>query len=150
MTISADTYFLLGEGVVTLCGSTKFFFETMEANRKLTFLGWVVLKVGSYGHSFHKFRNGEDEKDTDMIKRLHLHKIVMSDAIVIVSDSSYYMGYSTKMEIAFAEQLGKPVFTFLEGELQGHTNSYPPHSRNKMEIERVNDFYMEYIKNNPE
>jgi hypothetical protein len=114
-TISAEKYFKNGSGMVTLCGSTRFFAECMEANRLLTFQNWVVLMCGSWGHSYHK--DSEDlNRDYTMVKRLHFQKIIESDAIVVVSDKTLYYGESTVEEIAFAQFREKPVF-YYNGEI---------------------------------
>lgn len=113
--ILARDYFDKGSGIVTLCGSTRFFTECMEANRILTFRNWVVLMCGSWGHSYHK--DSEDvNRDYNAVKRLHYHKILESDAIVVVSDKTLYYGDSTRGEIAFAEYRNKPVF-YYDGEI---------------------------------
>ena len=110
--MNANEYFKQGSGTVALCGSTRFFFECMQVNRMLTFENWIVLQCGSWGHSFHKFINNEPRtpEETTLVKRLHLHKILMSDCIVVVSDASAYIGESTDIEIRFAKWHHKPVF----------------------------------------
>ena len=108
---SANEFFNLGSGIVTLCGSTKFFKECMEANRQLTFKNWIVLQCGSWGHSYHKDVENNNT-DYELVKKLHYQKITMSQAIVIVSDLTGYIGNSTRAEIAFAEYRNIPVFTF--------------------------------------
>ena len=40
-----------GYKVVTLCGSTRFRNEYMEAQKKLTLEGCIVISVGLFGHS---------------------------------------------------------------------------------------------------
>jgi hypothetical protein len=113
--VSAREYFEEGSGMVTLCGSTRFFAECMEANRALTFQNWVVLMCGSWGHSYHKDAEPLD-RDYSLVKKLHFHKILESDAIVVVSDKSLYYGDSTTEEIAFAKHRNIPVFYF-DGEI---------------------------------
>lgn len=113
--VSARQFFEQGSGIVTLCGSTKYFEQCMEANRALTFQNWVVLMCGSWGHSYHK--GAEDlNRDYSQVKRLHFHKILESDVIVVVSDTSGYYGESTTEEIAFAQHRKIPVFYF-DGEI---------------------------------
>lgn len=109
---SAEDYFNQGSGIVTLCGSTRFFFEAMECNRILTFKNWMVFMCGSWGHSFHKFDKSEKERDYEVVKRLHFQKIFKSQAIVVVTDTSAYIGNSTKAEIAFAKHCTMPIFYF--------------------------------------
>jgi hypothetical protein len=109
--LEANTYFTKGSGNVTLCGSTKFFAQCMEANRRLTFQNWIVLMCGSWGHSYHKDSN-EQDRDYSSVKLLHFHKMLMSDVIVIVSDQTGYIGDSTKKEIAFCQEEKIPMFHF--------------------------------------
>lgn len=109
--IQANEYLEKGSGMVTLCGSTRFFDQCMEANRRLTFQSWLVLSCGSWGHSYHK--NAEPlDRDYEAVKRLHFHKILESDVIVVVSDKTGYYGDSTKEEIAFAQARNIPVYYF--------------------------------------
>lgn len=124
-TYTAEEFFNQGSGIVTLCGSTRFFFEAMEANRILTFKNWMVLMCGSWGHSLHKFDLVRHERDYSMIKKLHFQKILESQAVVVVSDSSGYTGESTQAEIAFAMYRKIPVFDF-DGEFGGMTHKDPP------------------------
>jgi len=111
MDITADKYFSEYSGIVTICGSTKYFFEAMECNRRLTFNNWIVLACGSWGHSMHKYSENINT-DYNEIKTLHFHKIQVSDAIVVVFDDSGYTGSSTIAETKFADYLGKPIFYF--------------------------------------
>lgn len=122
---SAEEYFNQGSGIVTLCGSTRFFFEAMECNRILTFKNWMVLMCGSWGHSFHKFDKSEIERDYSVVKKLHFQKILESQAIVVISDGSNYIGKSTKAEIAFAEYRNIPVFWSNGSLLYGDTDKQP-------------------------
>lgn len=109
--MNADKFFDTYTGIVTLCGSTRYFNECMELNRILTFKKWIVLMCGSWGHSYHKFRENSNINYED-VKKLHFHKILISNAIVVVSDESGYYGKSTKAEIAFAKYRNIPVFYF--------------------------------------
>jgi hypothetical protein len=120
--VTADEFFKQGSGFVTLCGSTKFFTECMEANRQLTFNGWIVLMCGSWGHSYHK---DVENTNTDYakVKKLHYHKILESQAVVVVYDKSSYMGDSTRAEIDFAFRRDIPIFYFDGKEFTGHTLS---------------------------
>lgn len=113
--VSARQFFGEGSGIVTLCGSSRFFKECMEANRALTFQNWAVLMCGNWEHSYHKDAEISDI-DYASVKLLHYQKILESDAIVVVSDSTLYYGESTKTEIAFAEHRKKAVY-FYNGRL---------------------------------
>lgn len=124
MKYNAKEFFNLGSGIVTLCGSTKFFKECMEANRQLTFKNWIVLACGSWGHSYHK--NVENiNTDYELVKKLHYHKILMSNAIVVVSDKTEYIGNSTIAEIAFAKYRNIPIFYFNGDIFSGDTTVKP-------------------------
>ena len=116
--MDALTFFSTGSGIVTLCGSTKFFFEAMECNRLLTFHNWIVLQCGSWGHSFNKYSEATNT-DFKVVKLLHYQKILQSQAIVVVSDSSDYIGSSTRAEIEFAIWRNIPRFYFDGSKLSG-------------------------------
>ncbi|MBP5799406.1 MAG: hypothetical protein J6W43_05810 [Prevotella sp.] len=95
-----------GFKVITLCGSTRFKDEFLEAQKRLTLEGNVVISVGLFGHS------GDDEVWTegvkDMLDRQHLAKIDLADEIFVVNVGGY-IGESTRREIAYAEFKGKTI-----------------------------------------
>ena len=99
-----------GFKVITLCGSTRFKDDFLEAQKRLTLEGNVVISVGLFGHS------GDDEVWTegvkDMLDRQHLAKIDLADEIFVVNVGGY-IGDSTRREIAYAEYKGKSI-TYLE------------------------------------
>ena len=99
-----------GFKVITLCGSTRFKDEFLEAQKRLTLEGNVVISVGLFGHS------GDDEVWTegvkDMLDRQHLAKIDLADEIFVINVGGY-IGESTRREIAYAEYKGKSI-TYLE------------------------------------
>ena len=138
---SAYNFFTLGSGVVTLCGSTKFFTECLEVNRRLTFDGWIVLMCGSWGHSYHKNKESNSDINYENVKTLHYKKILMSQAIVVVSDKSNYIGNSTKAEIEFCKQKNIPIFYFDGEYLTGDTTQIPMRYLNKFDRE-----IQEYVK----
>ena len=92
--------------VITLCGSTRFRDEYMEAQKRLTLEGNIVISVGLFGHS------GDDEVwnegTKEMLDDMHLSKIDMSDEIFVVNPGGY-VGKSTSREIAYALSQGKKV-----------------------------------------
>lgn len=129
MELTAIEYIIQASGVATLCGSTKFFFEAMEANKVLTFQNWVVLQCGSWEHSFHKY--GWEHNITleySELQKLHLRKIAMSQLVVVVSDSSKYIDDATKVEIDFAKFKDIPVIYF-DGERFSGMIAQPPVNR---------------------
>lgn len=122
--ISANEFIGLGSGTISLCGSTKFYFECMEAIRLLTFNNWAVYSCGSYGHSFHKYSENKNT-NYELVKKLHFHKILLSQAIVVVSDKSKYIGKSTEAEINFAKHRNIPIFYFDGEYFEGVTEVKP-------------------------
>lgn len=93
--------------VVTLCGSTRFKEEFMEAQKRLTLEGCIVISVGLFGHS------GDDEVWADGMKEflddMHRRKIDMADAIYVINVGGY-VGESTRSEIEYARRNGKEIF----------------------------------------
>ncbi len=99
-----------GYRVVTLCGSTRFRDAFMEAQKRLTLEGCIVISVGLFGHS------GDDEVWAEGVKEMlddmHKRKIDMADEIFVVNVGGY-VGDSTRSEISYARAAGKKV-NFLE------------------------------------
>lgn len=139
---TADEFLTKGSGIVTLCGSTRFFFEAMEANRQLTFMNWAVFMCGSWGHSFHKYVQPNPLPNYQQVKLLHFQKILESHAVVIISDQTLYVGSSTKAEIAFAKHRGIPLFLFDGKTFSGTTDRQPP--QEFMDMSLIQKFEMEY------
>jgi len=95
-----------GFKVITLCGSTRFKEVFLEAQKRLTLEGNIVISVGLFGHS------GDNEVWTDgvkdMLDRQHLAKIDLADEIFVINVGGY-IGDSTRREIAYAEYKGKTI-----------------------------------------
>lgn len=96
--------------VITLCGSTRFKEQFIEAQKRLTLEGNIVISVGLFGHS------GDNEVWTEgtkaMLDDMHKRKIDMADEIFVINPGGY-IGESTRSEIAYAEDHGIGV-TYLE------------------------------------
>ena len=92
--------------IVTLCGSTRFKEQFMEAQKRLTLKGCIVISVGLFGHS----GDGDVWKPgvKEMLDDMHLRKIDLADEIFVINVGDY-IGESTKREIAYAERTGKNV-----------------------------------------
>ena len=99
--------------VITLCGSTRFKEAFLEAQKRLTLEGNIVISVGLFGHA------GDDEvwegmaedtvtKTKEMLDDMHKRKIDMEDAIYVINMGGY-IGSSTKSEISYALATGKDV-----------------------------------------
>ena len=96
--------------VITLCGSTRFKDAFLEAQKRLTLAGNIVISVGLFGHS------GDDEVWTEgtkeMLDDMHKRKIDLADGIYVINVGGY-IGQSTRSEIEYARSQGKTV-EFLE------------------------------------
>ena len=91
----------------------------MEAQKRLTLAGNIVISVGLFGHS------GDNEvwegmaEDTltetkIMLDDMHKRKIDMADEIFVINVGGY-IGESTKSEIEYAKTTGK-IVNYLENE----------------------------------
>ena len=105
--------------VVTLCGSTRFKDEFMQAQKRLTLEGRIVISVGLFGHSGDsEVWDGMDEgtltKTKEMLDDMHKRKIDMADGIFVINVGGY-IGSSTRSEIEYALAHGKKV-EYLENE----------------------------------
>ena len=99
--------------VITLCGSTRFKNEFMEAQKRLTLDGNIVISVGLFGHSGDdEVWDGMDEgtmsKTKEMLDDMHKCKIDMADSIFVINVGGY-IGESTKSEIEYAKSHGKKI-----------------------------------------
>ena len=92
--------------VITLCGSTRFKEQFLEAQKRLTLAGNIVISVGLFGHS------GDEEVWTEgtkeMLDDIHKRKIDMADSIFVINVGGY-IGESTRSEIEYAEKNGRGV-----------------------------------------
>ena len=92
--------------VITLCGSTRFKEQFLEAQKRLTLAGNIVISVGLFGHS------GDDEVwsegTKEMLDDMHKRKIDMADEIFVINVGGY-IGQSTRSEIDYAKKNGKTV-----------------------------------------
>ena len=92
--------------VITLCGSTRFKEQFLEAQKRLTLEGNIVISVGLFGHS------GDDEVwapgTKEMLDDMHKRKIDMADEIYVINVGGY-IGESTRSEIEYAKKNGRGV-----------------------------------------
>ena len=99
--------------VITLCGSTRFKDEFMEAQKRLTLAGNIVISVGLFGHSGDNevWENMDESTLTqtkEMLDDMHKRKIDMADEIYVTNVGGY-IGSSTRSEIEYAVEKGKLV-----------------------------------------
>ena len=103
--------------VITLCGSTRFKEEFMQAQKDLTLKGNIVISVGLFGHSgdsevWENMDEGTLTKTKEMLDDMHKRKIDMADEIFVINVNNY-IGNSTRSEIEYARETGK-VINYLE------------------------------------
>ena len=99
--------------VITLCGSTRFKDEFMEAQKRLTLEGNIVISVGLFGHAgdsevWENMDEGTLTKTKEMLDDMHKRKIDMADEIYVINVGGY-IGSSTASEIKYAQATGKPI-----------------------------------------
>lgn len=87
----------------------------MEAQKRLTLEGNIVISVGLFGHS------GDDEAWTEgtkaMLDNMHKRKIDMADEVFIINVGGY-IGSSTRSEIEYAKTTGKTVRYLEEADMK--------------------------------
>ena len=98
--------------VICLCGSTKFKNAFTDAQLRETLNGHIILTIGCnmksdteiFGHlSLEQFNATKKKLD-----ELHLRKIDLADEVLILNVDGY-IGESTRNEIAYATEMGKPI-----------------------------------------
>ena len=92
--------------VVTICGSTRLKEQFLEAQKRLTLEGNIVISVGLFGHSGDKEVWSEGTKE--MLDDMHKRKIDMADSIYVINVGGY-IGEITRSEIEYAKQKGKGI-----------------------------------------
>lgn len=96
--------------VITLCGSSKFKEEFIEANEKLSLAGAAVFSLGLFGHVDKKYESVITPEVKSRLDIVHRKKIYLSDAIFVINKDDY-IGYSTNREIDYAMHRGVKIFT---------------------------------------
>ena len=99
--------------VITLCGSTRFKDAFMQAQKKLTLEGNIVISVGLFGHSgdsevWEGMHEDIPTKPKIMLDDMHKRKIDMADEIFVINMGGY-IGSSTRSKIEYAYSAGKIV-----------------------------------------
>lgn len=99
--------------VITLCGSTRFKDAFVEAQKRLTLEGNIVISVGLFGHSgdvevWEGMSENTLTKTKEMLDDMHKRKIDMADEIYVINVGGY-IGSSTRSEIEYAKATGKTI-----------------------------------------
>ena len=87
--------------IVCICGSARFMTEIRAANRDLTLAGAIVVAPSEADES-------PTTEQKAVLDALHLRKIDLADRVLIVNPGGY-IGESTRREIAYAQEAGKPI-----------------------------------------
>jgi len=95
---------------VVLCGSTRFSAAFREANLRETLAGKMVYSIGVDTKSdADLLLAGEiTPADKEHLDELHLHKIFDADEVLVLNVNGY-LGDSTRREVMFAMEHGKPI-----------------------------------------
>jgi hypothetical protein len=106
--LAAAKYALCLPPITVICGSTRFMADMVDADLELTAAGHIVVKPGCDMKTEHPlWANPADaERIKTALDKLHRAKIRLADDVLVVGD---YIGDSTRAEIAYARELGKPV-----------------------------------------
>jgi len=98
--------------IVCLCGSSRFYEAFQQANYDRTMAGEIVLTIGFYPHSKATHGHGEgvghDGAEKVALDELHKRKIDLADYVLVLNVGGY-IGESTRSEIEYAEQIGRPI-----------------------------------------
>jgi hypothetical protein len=105
--------------VVCLCGSSRFFTEYQIAEYEETMAGKIYLSIGFCPHGeMHGEGVGHSSSEKIALDELHKRKIDMCDEVYVLNVGGY-IGDSTKSEVSYAMENGKPI-RWLEPERAWH------------------------------
>lgn len=96
--------------VVCLCGSTRFLDAFRKAMAEETYFGRIVLSIGCNlrDHEFDTFTQEHKAEIKIALDELHKRKIDLADEVLVLNVGGY-VGDSTKSEIRYAIEHGKPI-----------------------------------------
>lgn len=115
------------QGIITLCGSTRFREQFNDANFWLTMNGWVVLSVGSFLYSDNDPAIKEIiQEHKDRLDHLHKEKIDLSRAVMVIdvptpAAPQGYIGESTRAEILHAKMRIRQIFSYTRSKAKSST-----------------------------
>lgn len=96
--------------VITVCGSYKFKNEIVEITEKMALKGNCMLTPIELTK---KDKDAYTQEDISLLGKMHLEKIKISDAILVVNVNGY-IGESTKKEIEYAKSLNKEILYYTD------------------------------------
>ena len=105
--------------IITLVGSGRFEQQGNELAFELERFGCIVFWIYINLYSSQK-NGGFDRKHKAMADMVYIHKIQLSDAIVVL-DYENYIGESTEREVCYAKSIRIPMFYI---SIVGHNPEY--------------------------
>lgn len=96
--------------IITVCGSFKFKKEMMEITEEMALKGNCMITPIDL---VKQDKEAYTQEDISILGKMHLEKIRISDAILVV-DVDGYIGESTKREIEYAKSLNKETIYYSE------------------------------------
>jgi hypothetical protein len=126
--------------IVTLCGSVKFESDFHVASLELGRRAIICFTLVAFpsiteGVSFSGQPLEESSYDKIMLDLGYFHKIVKSDAVLVVG--SGYIGKSTSREILWARMMGKPVVHQLSHDWDSIVNRLQSNQTDKHLIQKA-------------
>jgi hypothetical protein len=94
--------------IVCICGSTRFAEHMNTEAERLTLAGMIVVRPEVVAYNRERDQQFVEPEVKAALDVLHLRKIDLADEVDVVTVDGY-VGESTRREIAYAEQTGKPV-----------------------------------------
>jgi hypothetical protein len=107
--------------IVCLCGSTRFWEAFRDYGLKFTLEGKIVLSIGICAPDSMVLAHPESEEgiaQKENLDELHKRKIDLADEVFVLNVGGY-IGSSTRSEINYAINRGKPVKYLESLELKG-------------------------------
>ena len=98
--------------IICMCGSTRFTSEMLIWQWELTKRGYIVLSWCALPDSYFKAEDkthvGDQEGVKEIVDEVHKRKIDLADEVYVVNINGY-VGESTRSEIDYALEQGKPI-----------------------------------------
>lgn len=94
--------------IVCICGSTRFAEEMNGAAERETLAGRIVVRPEVVAYSSGNDPQIRQPEVKAMLDELHKRKIDLADEVLVVNVGGY-VGESTRSEIAYAREHGKPI-----------------------------------------
>jgi hypothetical protein len=91
--------------IIVLCGSSRFETEFRQLELALSLDGRIVLSLPVFSQANNITLS---DADVEALKKVHYAKIDMCDCVTVVNPGGY-IGNQTRLEIAYAESLGKVI-----------------------------------------